>query len=82
MKVLTFKYFFTVLRPFPSCSNIFFLSEAEWEVIDVKMILYFHANKTYFHKKGFALSLVYRVRVFVTRKWSVTVYTSTSLLLS
>ena len=46
------------------------------------MIFYFHANKTYFHKKGFALSLVYRVRVFVSRKWSVTVYTSTSPLLS
>ena len=46
------------------------------------MIFYFHANKTYFHKKGFALSLIYRVRVFVTRKWSVTVYTSTSPLLS
>ena len=30
---------------------------------DVKMIFYSHANKTHFHKKGFALSLVMKVRV-------------------
>ena len=82
MKVLTFKYFFTVLRPFPSCSKILFQIEAECEVIDVKMILYFHAIKLFFHRNGFALSLVYRVRVFVSRKGSVTVYTFTSPLLS
>ena len=27
------------------------------------MIFYYHANKTHFHKKGFALGLVLRVRV-------------------
>ena len=27
-----------------------------------------HVNKTHFHKKGFALSLVFKVRVFLTRK--------------
>ena len=32
------------------------------------MILY-HANKTHFHKKGSALGLVLRVRVFGSRKW-------------
>ena len=54
MKVLNFKYFFfTVLRPFPSCSKILFQIEAECEVIDVKMILYFHANKTFFSHEGF-----------------------------
>ena len=26
----------------------------------MKMIFYFHANKTHFHKNGFALSLVIR----------------------
>ena len=60
MKVLNFRNFFTVLRPFPSCSKILFQSEAECEDIDVKMILDFHANKTFLHRKGFALSLVYR----------------------
>ena len=33
------------------------------------MVFYFHANKTHFHKKGFALCLVLKVRVFGTRKW-------------
>ena len=28
--------------------------------IDTTMILYYHANKTHFHKKGFALSLVWK----------------------
>ena len=31
----------------------------------VKMIFYYHTNKTHFHKKGFALGLVLRVRVLV-----------------
>ena len=46
-------------------------SEAKCEaiVIDMKIIFYSHANKTYFHKKGFALSLILKVRVLQTRKW-------------
>ena len=32
---------------------------------------YYHANKTHFHKKGFALGLALRVRVFGTRKWPI-----------
>ena len=38
----------------------------------MKIIFYYHANKTHFHKKGFALGLVLRVRVFVTRKRPIT----------
>ena len=30
-------------------------------------------NKTNFHKKGFALSLVLEVRAFGTRKWAITI---------
>ena len=37
----------------------------------MKIIFYSHANKTHFHMKGFALSLVLKVRVFGTRKWSI-----------
>ena len=33
------------------------------------MILYSHANKIHFHKKGFVLSLVLKVRVFESRKY-------------
>ena len=61
MKVLNFKYFFTVLRLFPSCSKILFQSEAKWKAIDMKIIFYFHANKTCFQKNTFALGLVFRV---------------------
>ena len=31
--------------------------------IGMSMILYSHANKTHFHMKGFALSLVLKVRL-------------------
>ena len=33
--------------------------------------LYFHANKTHFHMKSFALSLVLKVRVFGIWKWPI-----------
>ena len=35
------------------------------------MIFYYHANRTHFQKKGFALGLILRVRVFGTRKWPI-----------
>ena len=36
--------------------------------IDMKMIFNSHVDKTHFHKKGFALSLVLKVRVCRARK--------------
>ena len=59
-------------RPFPSSKNSHFQSEAKCEAIDMKMIFNYDANKTYFHNKGFALSLVLKVRFFGTRKWPIT----------
>ena len=42
------------------------------EAIDMKMIIYSHANKTYFQKEGLALSLDFKLRIFGTRKlWPV-----------
>ena len=35
------------------------------------MIFHSHVNKTHFHKKGFALGLILKVRVFGTRKWPI-----------
>ena len=35
----------------------------------MKLISYSHANEAHYHKKGFALSLVFKVRVFGTQKW-------------
>ena len=40
--------------------------------IDMKMIPYSRAKKPHFHKKGFARSLVLKVRGFGTRKWLIT----------
>ena len=37
----------------------------------MKMIFNCDANKTHFHNKGFALSLVLKVRFFGTRKWPI-----------
>ena len=35
----------------------------------MKTISHSHSNKTHLYKKGFAVSLVLKVRVFATRKW-------------
>ena len=53
---------------FTTCPKLLFQSEAKCEAIDMKMIPYSHANKTHFHKKGFTLGLVVKVRDFGTRK--------------
>ena len=37
----------------------------------MQIIFYSHASKTHFHKKGCALGLILKVRVFGTRKWSI-----------
>ena len=53
-----------------------FQSEAKCEAIDMKMIFNYDANKTHFHNKGFALSLVLKVRFFGTRKWRIFKHTT------
>ena len=58
-------------RPFPSSKKSHFQSEAKCEAIDMKMSFNYDANKTNFHNKGFALSLVSKVRFFGTRKWPI-----------
>ena len=58
-------------RPFPSSKKSHLQSEAKCEAIDMKMIFNYDANKTHFHNKGFALSLVLKVRFFGTRKWPI-----------
>ena len=60
-------------RPFSSCLEPPSQSEAKCESIDKKMILYSHATATHFHKKGFALSLVLKTRVFGSRKRPITI---------
>ena len=53
-------------RPFLSSKISHLQSEAKSEVI-----FYYDADKTHIHNKGFALSLVLKVRFFGTRKWPV-----------
>ena len=36
-----------------------------------KWFFYSHANKTHYHKKGCALGLILKVRVFETQKWPI-----------
>ena len=55
-------------RPFSRCLKLLFQSEAKCEAIDMITILYSRANKIHFREKGFALSLVLKVRVFESRK--------------
>ena len=55
----------------PLGMRLLFQSEAKCKAIYQKMIFYSHVNKTEFHKKGFALHLILKVRVFGTWKWPI-----------
>ena len=62
--------------PFSTYQKPLFQSKANYKALDydVRIIFYFHANElTHFHKKGCALSLVLKVRVLGTGKWSTAV---------
>ena len=58
-------------RPFPSSKKFHFENEAKCETFVVGMSFNYDANKTHFHNKGFALSLVLKVKLFGTRKWPI-----------
>ena len=55
-------------RVAPSCC---FKARLSSKSLTRKWRYYSHGNKTHFHKKSFALSLVLTLRVFGTRKWSI-----------
>ena len=61
-------------RSFPSSKKSHFQNESKCEAIDMKMMFNYYANKTHFHNKGFALSLVLKVRFFGTRKWPIKIH--------
>ena len=44
------------------------------------MIFNYDANKTHFHNKGFALSLVLKVRFYGTRKWRIQIHFSSGII--
>ena len=58
-------------RPFPSSPGPLFRNEGRCSTFDIEIIFYSLANKTHFHKKGCAPSLILKVRVFGTRKWPI-----------
>ena len=58
-------------RPFPSSKEFHFQNEAKCETFVVEMSFICIIIKTYFHNKGFALSLVLKVKLFGTRKWPI-----------
>ena len=58
-------------RPFPSSPGPPYQNEVKCSAFDKKMIFYSHANKTHYHKKGWALGLILKVRVFETQKWPI-----------
>ena len=58
-------------RPFPSSKKFHFQNEAKCETFVVEMSFICIIIKTHFHNKGFALSLVLKVKLFGTRKWPI-----------
>ena len=58
-------------RPFPSSKTFHFQNEAKCETFVVEMSFICIIIKTHFHNKGFALSLVLKVKLFGTRKWPI-----------
>ena len=56
-------------RAFPSSPEPLHQNEVKCSAFDMEMIFHSRANKTHFHKKGCALGLILKVRVFGIRKW-------------
>ena len=61
-------------RPFPSSPGSLFQKKGRCSAFDMEIIFHSHANKTHFHKKGCAPSLILKVRIFGTRKWPILSY--------
>ena len=58
-------------KPLPSFPRPLYENEFKCSAFDMEMIFHSHANNTHFHKKGCALGLILKVRVFGTRKWPI-----------
>ena len=59
---------YTFNRPFPSSPGPLFQNEGRCSAFDMEIIFHTHPNKTHFHKKGCAPSLIFKVRGFGTPK--------------
>ena len=58
-------------RPFPSCFEPHYESDAECKGFVAKISFHSYANKTTFHMKSFALSLFFIVRLTAIWKWPI-----------
>ena len=58
-------------RPFPSCFEPHYESEAKCKVFIMKISFHSYANRTNFHMNSFALSLAFIMRFTATRKWPI-----------
>ena len=58
-------------RPFPSSPGPLFQNKGRGSAFDMEIIFLSHENKTHFHKKGCAPSLILKVRTFGIRKWPI-----------
>ena len=58
-------------RPFLSSPEPLYQNEVKCSAFDMEMTFHSHANKTHFHKKGWAFGLILKGRVLGTRKWPI-----------
>ena len=65
---MEFSHYVQCNRPFPSYPGPLYQNEVDRSAFDMEMFFHSHANKNHFHKKGCALGLILKVRVFGTRK--------------
>ena len=81
---LNLKQFLTKYRELGSIGHFrvpkksHFQSEAKYEAIDMKLIFNYDANKTHFHNKGFALSLVLQSEISWNSEMAYSVYRKTT----
>ena len=59
------------VRPFPSYPTPLFQSKGKCKTIHMNFFFIFMQINFFFHKKGFALGIVLKGRVFETWKWPV-----------
>ena len=64
-------FVYSINRPFSSSPGPLYQNEVKCSAFDMEIIFHSHANKTQIHKKGCALGLILKVRVFGTRKWPI-----------
>ena len=65
------KGFWDCNRPIPGSAGPLYQNEVKCSAFDMERIFHSHANTTHFHKKGCALGLILKVRLFGTRKWPI-----------